>query len=118
MKDWKLCKNNNDDEKCELENDYKLILDYNNPKKILENITRKGFAYPDKDSDGIIFTEDGLRLGEVIYIIDKKPKVKMIYKIYSWLVDSGGAWILFIFVVLTIIMSFINSLISLILNTF
>ncbi len=110
LKDWKLCKDNCDDKKCELEESYKQIIKYNKPKKIFENMVIKGFADSDKESKGIILNKEGLLLGEVIYNVNnRKPRVERIYKIYSWLMDYGGAWILLIFVILTIIMTwFVN----------
>ncbi len=117
LKDWRLCENNFDEKPCILEEKYKLILKYQKPKKIFENMVMKGFAdHYNKINvaEGIILREKGLLIGEVIYDTDKK--LHLIYRIYNWLMNSGGAWILFLFVIFIIIITFANSVISLILN--
>lgn len=94
-----------------IKEEYELIL--KSDEKIRENMVIKGFAdfYDNLEhSKGIILNKEGLLLDEVIYNVNnKEPRVKRIYQIYSWIMDYGGAWILLILVILTIIMTwFVN----------
>lgn len=107
LSDWYLA-----DEEGKIKKEYEIILKF--PEKILENMVIKGFAdfYDNLEhSKGIILNKEGLLLGEVIYNVGgRKPPV--IYQIYSWLMDYGGAWILLILVILTIIMTWTINLIN------
>jgi hypothetical protein len=99
-----------------LKDEYKLILKYNKPKKIFENMVIRGFSeYYNKEdvSEGIILNKEGLVLGEVIYELDKKkPSIISIYSIYSWLMNIGGAWIIIILFLITIFSTIIFPLLK------
>ena len=100
LKDWELL-----NEKNEVKEEYKKAV--NQPKSILKNMVAREFArYDDDDPTSIIINKEGLLLGEVIYNSQHENRsIKCIYKIYSCLFDYVGAWILFIIVIITIIMT-------------
>jgi hypothetical protein len=115
------------DKNGEIEKKYKTILD--KPEKIIENMVIKGFAdcynesirskkgIKDAVEEGIILNKEGLLLGEVIYNVNnRKHCVKWIYKIYSWLMDYGGAWVLLVLVIASSIVIFCFNFINISLN--
>lgn len=101
LSDWDLLDSNG-----KIKKEYELIL--KSDEKIRENMVIKGFADFYKNSEhskGIILNKEGLLLGEVIYREGKSNYIKNSYRFFSWIMDSGGAWILFTLVILTIIMT-------------
>lgn len=126
LKDWKLCENNDPyNNEFVLKKEYAFISNKGNlkeinrtkVKKIFENMVIREFAsYSYKEGDtskkefeGIILNKEGLLLGEVIYNVNAKPCIKRIYHIYSWLMDYGGAWVLLILFIITIIATWLIS---------
>jgi hypothetical protein len=111
LTDWQLTYENGN-----IKEEYEDILQQ--PEKILENMVIKGFSdfYNNLDhSKGVVINKDGLLLGEVIYKIREKNS-HVIYQVYSWLMDCGGAWILliiFIITIITVVMTWIINFINL-----
>lgn len=111
LKDWQLCENNDPkNEDYIIKEYYNKIIKKNKSYKIRQNIVSNGYAeYSNKKDADIVFNKKGLLLGEVIYRAGKSNYIENSYRFFSWIMDSGGAWILLILVILTIIMTwFIN----------
>ena len=114
LKDWELCDNNGI-----IKNTYdkhtrdSIEMSIKQPNSVLSNIVARGFGeFLDNNlQDKIIINKEGLLLGEVIYNVEEKDS-HLIYYIYSFLMDYGGAWVLLLLVFLTIIMTVIVNIIN------
>ncbi len=107
LKDWNLCENNkHDNNECILLEEYEKIIFSNFPIKIIENLVHKGYAdYYDCKKNSILFNKEGLLLGEVIFKEKNSSYMNRSYRVFGWIMDSGGAWILLILTTSTILLT-------------
>ena len=116
LKDWELLDNNGKIKDMYDDHVKKSIeMCIEQPNAVLSNMVARGFAeYFDEKKNSIIINKDGLLFGEIIYNVEEENSIYT-YKIFSFLMGLGGAWILLILFALTIIITII---IPLLLNSF